>query len=181
MSTVQWLLVLCAVVTGAFIPLQPGINAELRLHAGSAFTAALVSFAGGTLVVGLVVLWIKLTHQHDLPPARQWMASAPWWAYFGGLIGAMFVTVSLVLAPKLGAAVLVAGIVTGQLLGSIIIDHFGFVGFPRTAVTWPRVLGLALLILGVIVMQLGSQPQRGSATSVQSDSPNASTLSASDR
>ncbi|MGP1273357.1 MAG: DMT family transporter [Phycisphaerales bacterium] len=162
MTTGQWLLVLVAVITGMFIPLQPGINAELRLHAGSALTAALVSFAGGTLLLAALVLWVRLVQQPELPPVRTWVTTAPWWAYFGGLIGAMFVTVSLILAPKLGAAVLVAGIVTGQLIGSIVIDHLGAVGFPRISVTWPRVLGVGLLVAGVLVMQLG----RGDAAAV---------------
>ncbi|MEM1071386.1 MAG: DMT family transporter [Planctomycetota bacterium] len=158
MSAMHWVLVACAVVTGMVIPLQPGINAELGRHAGSPYVAGFVSFLGGTLVLACAMVIVR---QPDAVSVRSWVGAAPWWAYLGGVIGATFVTVSLVLAPRLGAATLVAGIVTGQLIGSIVIDHYGWVGFAKQPVTWPRALGVALLITGVLVMQLG----RGEASS----------------
>ncbi|MEL7483753.1 MAG: DMT family transporter, partial [Planctomycetota bacterium] len=145
MSTQQLLLVAIAVATGMVIPLQPGINAEMRLHTQSAFTASLISFIGGTLVLALAVVCVRVFVRDDLPGVGAVARSAPWWAYLGGLVGALFVTVAVVLAPRLGAAVLVAGIVTGQLIGSVVIDHFGMVGFPKVQVTWPRVVGASLL------------------------------------
>ncbi|MEO1535101.1 MAG: DMT family transporter [Planctomycetota bacterium] len=154
MSTQQLLLVAVAVATGMIIPLQPGINAEMRLHTQSAFTASLISFIGGTLVLALAVVCVRVFVRDDLPGFGAVVKSAPWWSYLGGLVGALFVTVAVVLAPRLGAAILVAGIVTGQLIGSVVIDHFGMVGFPKVQVTWPRVVGAALLIAGVLVMQL---------------------------
>lgn len=155
MSMQQLFLVAAAVATGMIIPLQPGINAEMRLHTQSAFTASLISFIGGTLLLALAVVCVRVFVRDDLPSMGSVVKTAPWWSYFGGLVGALFVTVAVVLAPKLGAAVLVAGIVTGQLVGSVVIDHFALVGFPRVQVTWPRVVGVLLLIAGVLVIQLG--------------------------
>lgn len=157
MSVQQLLLVGIAVATGMIIPLQPGINAEMKLHTQSAFTAALISFLGGTLLLGMAVACVRVFGKQDLPGVGVIAGSAPWWSYLGGLVGALFVTVAIVLAPRLGAAVLVAGIVTGQLIGSMVIDHFAMVGFPRVSITWPRVIGVVLLIAGVLVMQLGGR------------------------
>ncbi|MEO1717398.1 MAG: DMT family transporter [Planctomycetota bacterium] len=157
----QLLLVAVAVATGMVIPLQPGINAEMRLHTQSAFTASLISFVGGTLVLAVAVVCVRLATRESLPGVGAVVRSAPWWAYLGGLVGALFVTVAVVLAPRLGAAVLVAGIVTGQLIGSVLIDHFALVGFPRVQVTWPRVVGVVLLVAGVFVIQFGGVPGGG--------------------
>ena len=142
-----------------FIPLQPGINAEMRLHTQSAFSASLVSFMGGTLLLAVAVVCVRVFAREDLPGIGAIVRSAPWWSYLGGLVGALFVTVAVVLAPRLGAALLVAGIVTGQLMGSVLIDHFALVGFPKAQITWPRVAGAALLIAGVLVMQLSGGPE----------------------
>lgn len=155
----HWLLIAAAVATGMVIPLQPGMNAELRRHTGSPYIASLISFLGGTIILAAVVAGARLTQRQELPALGAVVSAAPWWSYLGGLIGATFVTVSVILAPQLGAALLVAGIVTGQLVGSVVIDHFGLVGFRREAVSWPRVVGVGLLIAGLVVMQFGRSPR----------------------
>lgn len=146
-----WLLVLLAVAVGMIIPLQPGVNAELRTHLGNPLLASWVSFAGG--LVCLTVF--SLAARAGLPSASA-IASAPWWAWFGGALGAAFVTVTLILAPRLGAVLLVGSVVTGQLLGSVVVDRFGLVGFPKEPVTPLRLLGVGLLLAGVVVVQLGA-------------------------
>ncbi len=146
----QWLLLAMAFGCGLILPLQPGINAQLRTHLDSPFAAALVSFTVGMLIL-LVVTAVAGR------PAAGVIArldEVPWWAWLGGVIGAVFVTVSIVVAPRLGATLLVAGVVTGQLIGSLAIDHFGLVGFAVTPITWTRVLGVVLLLSGVLVVQL---------------------------
>jgi transporter family-2 protein len=150
----QWLLVLAAFATGMLLPLQPGINATLRRHLDSAWLASLVSFTVGTLIIAAVVLVLR----PGLPAAKS-IAQAPWWAWVGGAIGATFVTASLVLAPKLGAVVLVGAVVCGQMVSSMLIDHTGAVGYEVNRVNTGRVLGVALLIAGLLVVQW-STPQR---------------------
>ena len=148
----QWLFVLVAFGCGLILPLQPGINAELRTHLESPFAAALVSFAVGVTSLAMVTATI------GRPPAGALnrLAEVPWWAWTGGLIGAVAVTASVVLAPRLGATVLFGAVVTGQLFGSLVIDHFGLVGFVVNPVTWGRLLGVGLLLAGVIVVQLST-------------------------
>ncbi|MEO1584797.1 MAG: DMT family transporter [Planctomycetota bacterium] len=157
MSTQQWVFIGLAVLTGMVIPLQPGMNAEMARQTGSPFVASLLSFCGGVLVLFAVVVGQRAVSGEGVQGVLGGLGSAPWWSYLGGLVGAVFVTVSVVLAPRLGAAVLVAGIVTGQLIGSLIVDHAGLVGFARQPVTWPRAIGACLLICGVVVMQLARE------------------------
>ena len=75
--------------------------------------------------------------------------------YLGGspLLGATFVTSSIVLAPRLGAAVLIATVVAGQMVGSLFVDHYGAVGYPQHAVSVSRVVGVALIVAGVALIQ----------------------------
>ena len=148
----QWILLLAAFGSGLILPLQPGINAQLRTHLDSPFAAALVSFAGGTLAL----LIITLVAARPSPEVFSKLHAVPWWAWTGGLIGAVFVTAALILAPRLGAALLVGAAVTGQLIGSMVVDHFGWVGFPVTPMNAGRVIGVLLLVVGVLVVQWSS-------------------------
>ena len=142
------LLLLVALAAGVLLPVQAGVNAQLRASVGSPIVAALISFVVGTL--GLAAATVVLRAPHALRSA--WLAS-PWWHWVGGLIGALYVLASIVLAPRLGAATLVAAIVAGQMLASLILDQYGLVGFPLHPITGLRVLGAALVIGGVILVQ----------------------------
>ena len=141
-------LVLVAIGLGVLLPVQAGINAQLRTVVGVPLAATLVSFLIGTaaLVAG------ALATRTPLPLAAAWSQS-PWWYWVGGLIGAVYVAGSIVLAPRLGAATLVAAVVAGQMLTSLVLDQFGWVGFPVHEMTAVRVLGAALIIGGVVLVQ----------------------------
>ena len=80
-------------------------------------------------------------------------AAAPWWQWTGGLIGAAYVLASIVLAPRLGAATLVAAVVAGQMLSSLILDQYGLVGFAVHPISPIRLAGAVLVIVGVILIQ----------------------------
>ena len=104
------------------LPIQFGINAQLAEWVGGSVRAAFVSF-----LVGAFALFIAV-----LVAARGWpdrAGDAPWWVWTGGLLGAFYVLGSIVTAPKLGAATLVALILAGQAIASLAVDHFGWVGF----------------------------------------------------
>ncbi|TVQ60844.1 MAG: DMT family transporter [Phycisphaerales bacterium] len=154
-----WVLVLVAVFAGMLLPLQPGINAELRLHVRSATMAAAVSFA-----TGLVLLILAAAAMRSGVPTLVELRAAPWWAWLGGAIGAGFVLASLVLAPKLGATLLVGSVVTGQLIASLVIDQYGLVGYKPQPINVGRVLGVCLLVVGVLLVQFSSDPPGTSAS-----------------
>ena len=67
--------------------------------------------------------------------------------------GAFFVTATVVLAPKLGAASMVALIVAGQMLMSVFLDHYGLLGFPLHPINWARMVGMCLLVGGVVLIR----------------------------
>ncbi len=140
--------VLFAALVGLVLPLQAGINSQLRTHVGHPLWAALVSFGVGTLVLAAVLAITRVGW-----PAAGWVGRVLWWQWTGGLLGAMFVTSAVVLAPRLGAATLVAAVVAGQMVGSLVIDHYGIVGYPQHAMSVSGVLGVALVVAGVALIQ----------------------------
>ncbi|HET8651621.1 MAG TPA: DMT family transporter [Gaiellaceae bacterium] len=142
-----WSYLLFALLAGAMLPIQFGINAQLAQWVGGSIRAAFVSF-----VVGAVSLLIAvLVAQRGLPDRG---GDAPWWVWIGGVLGAFYVLGSIVTAPKLGAATLVALILAGQAIASLLVDHFGWVGFEENPITPLRLLGVALLAGGVALVRL---------------------------
>jgi transporter family-2 protein len=142
------LLLLLALGAGVLLPVQAGVNAQLRSALGSPIAAALVSFVIGT--VGLAALVVLLRSPFAL---RSAWASSSWGQWSGGLLGAVYVVATIVLAPRLGAATLVAAVVAGQMLASVLLDQYGLVGFPVHPLSALRLLGAGLVIGGVILVQ----------------------------
>lgn len=141
-------LVVLAIGLGVLLPVQAGVNAQLRTSLGQPVAAALVSFLVGTAALALGGLLMRV----PLPLVAAWGRS-PWWHWVGGLIGAAYVAGAIVLAPRLGAATLVAAVVAGQMLASLVLDHYGWVGFPVQEVTPVRLAGAGLIIAGVLLVQ----------------------------
>lgn len=143
------LALLFALVAGALIALQFGVNASLRgFLGGSAFFATLVSYAVGTVASLCCLLALRPTL-----PAWSKIAAVPWWAWTGGAIGVGYVTASVLLAPKLGATRLIVLVVAGQLLASVLLDHFGLLGYAVRPFNGWRALGCALLLVAVLIIR----------------------------
>lgn len=137
-----------ALVAGAFLPLQAGINAQLRTYTGSAVLASFISFLVGTVAL----FGIGLVMRVPLPSIAA-LASAPWWVWIGGTLGAFFVFLTIVLAESLGAAVMVSVIIAGQMIASLVLDHYGLVGYARHPVNPARIIGTLLLLAGVLLIR----------------------------
>jgi transporter family-2 protein len=146
---VLWAFVLFGLAAGAMLPFQAGVNAQLAEYLGSPLRAALVSF-----VVGVVVLLpLVLVFVRGLPTADR-VSAAPWWAWLGGALGAFYVAGSITSAPRLGAVTLIAVILAGQAVASLVVDHFGMVGFDEHPATLGRFAGIVLIALGVVLVRL---------------------------
>ncbi|HEU4588940.1 MAG TPA: DMT family transporter [Gemmatimonadales bacterium] len=142
------LLLALAALAGVLLPVQAGINAQLRRPLGSPLAATFVSFLIGTIAVLLVLLALR----PPLALSGAWERSS-WWHWTGGLLGAAYVLLSIVLAPRLGAATLIAAVVAGQMITSLVLDQFGLVGFPFHPITPVRIAGAMLIIAGVLLIQ----------------------------
>jgi bacterial/archaeal transporter family-2 protein len=126
---------------------QQLLNANLRSELNSAVWSGLVSYLVGTFCMALLALTLQ-----DPVPSASLAARIPWWAWSGGLFGAIFIAILLI--PQLGAATFFAVLMTGQLLCSLAVDHFGVLGVPVHPVSLIRLAGAALLILGVALIRM---------------------------
>lgn len=144
----RYALISLVLLVGLLLPLQAGMNAEFRRHAGHALLAGVANFVVGLGAIVLVALVMRVS-----PPVMSDVRQIPWWAWLGGTLGASLVLTSVIAAPKLGAAMLVACLVCGQLTGALIIDQFGIAGYPQRPITPLRIVGVLLLIAGVIVIE----------------------------
>jgi bacterial/archaeal transporter family-2 protein len=143
-----WLLLLITLVAGMLLPVQVGINVELRTAVGHPILAAAIQF----LVGALVLIGITIGMGIPLPPVEK-LSSAPWWVWFGGICGANYIVIAIFLGPRLGAATLTAVALAGQMLVSLILDHYGVIGYPVHPVSAWRIVGAGLLLAGVGLMQ----------------------------
>ena len=143
------LLPLVAFAVGMLLPFQAGINAQLKGFLGNPVQAALLSFMVGTTLLLVLALCMRLPL-----PADKVLAGMPWWAWVvGGVCGAIYITMVILLTPRLGASTTFGLIISGQLIMSMVLDHFGAVGFAVHPINPWRVAGVLLLILGVILIR----------------------------
>ncbi len=139
---------LLALAAGVSIVVQQALNANLRGEFGSAAWSGFVSYFVGLLCMAILVLaW------RDPLPSAVAIVRIPWWAWSGGLFGAIFIMLAIFLLPKLGAATFIALLVAGQMLASVAFDHFGWLGLVQRPVDLPRVIGVLLLVGGVVLIR----------------------------
>ncbi len=140
--------IILAIIAGMMMPTQASINNKLAGTIESPILAAFVSFVVGTvaLFVYILVSGIPLNNLASIKNA-----SIISWT--GGLLGAFFVAVSIMLVPKLGVALTFSLIVAGQMVITLILDHYGIFGVPVKEVNFQRLLGIVLIIAGVILIR----------------------------
>jgi bacterial/archaeal transporter family-2 protein len=139
---------LLAMLAGASVALQQVLNANLRAALNSAAWSGFVSYALGVLCMALLALALR-----DPVPSLSIATRVPWWAWSGGLFGAIFIALGIVLVPQLGAAAFIAFLIAGQMIASVAFDHFGIAGLERRPIDLTNFLGIALLIGGVILIR----------------------------
>lgn len=140
-------LVLLAVIIGTMMPVQAGLNAELTRILKHPYLGAFISLTSGAIAVLILVIskgigTSELKRMSEVPPHL----------FLGGILGAVFVGSSLFLIPKMGATPMIAAFITGQLVGSVLIDHYGLLGLTPTPLSATRVLGVFLLFAGLFLV-----------------------------
>jgi transporter family-2 protein len=143
----QWGLVLLTIAAGAGLVLQTAMNAGLGSALGRPILGTAMNF-----VVGLGALLLFILATRTPMPSREMISSAPAWVWFGGLMGALYVGTVTVAGPRLGAIAILALSVAGQLIASVVVDHFGLLGFPQQTVGAVKILGVLLVCAGVVLV-----------------------------
>ncbi len=144
----QIIYIIFAVLAGAVLPLQAGLNIQLGKSVQQPIFAAFISFLIGT--IGLLVYLFIL--KFDFSSVTNVKSVSPW-VWIAGLLGAFYVAAVIILAPKLGTALTFSLVVAGQMIVSLVFDHFGLLGLPVKQINWQRLLGVAFLITGVLLIR----------------------------
>jgi bacterial/archaeal transporter family-2 protein len=137
-----------ALGAGVSVATQQVLNGGLRTALASPAWAGLVSYAGG--LIAMIVAVIALGER---VPSWKTIADVPWYAWSGGLFGAAFILLAILLLPFLGAATLFALVIAGQVLAAVTMDHFGAFGLTAHPVSAARLAGAVLLISGVVLIR----------------------------
>jgi len=153
-----WIAILIAFVAGAVTPVQAGLNSTLRGRLGHPMHATFVNFAVGTLIAGFIMALLRVP-----VPGLAAMRGAPWWAWLGGACGVTLVGGSILAVRDLGYAGLVVGIVCGQVVLSLALDQLGLFGHPVREISPVRLLGAAMVLGGVLIIQFTGAPSKPAA------------------
>jgi len=143
----NWIFIVLDILAGMALPLQGAINSKLASFMHNPFLSALISFTIGTIALLIYVLVSRIPLS-QLSGVRE----APMITWIGGLLGAFFITATLLTVPKLGVALTFSLVILGQMIVTLPMDHFGLLGVMVRSITWPRILGVVLVIAGTILI-----------------------------
>ena len=142
-----------ALAAGVALATQSAINTQLaKAMSGEAVIATFISFAVGTIVLFFIAL-VKT----DLWGNLSTIPSQPWWKLIGGVLGAVVVFTTVLLAPKLGITAMLFFIIVGQLITAATIDHFGLIGMPIREVNITKFIGLIIVAFGLVFYFFGDK------------------------
>ncbi len=143
----QWTLYGLILIAGILNGLQTGMNAQLNKSLGQTILAAPIVYLAGlaAMLVAAPFFGIKLGNYARL-------AETPWWAFLGGICGAVFIYAMLSTTQKVGAGVFMGVTVTAAVVTSVALDHFGAMGVDQHPAGLWRLVGLALMIGGVALI-----------------------------
>lgn len=137
-----------AFTAGISIVIQQALNANLRTALDSAIWSGFTSYLVGLLCMAALVIALR-----EPIPSAGVMSRIPWWAWSGGMFGAIFIAFAIYLVPVLGAATFISLLIAGQMIASITFDHFGWLGLAQRTIDLPRLIGAGLLIAGVVLIR----------------------------
>lgn len=145
MNKVFWIIL--TFLAGAFLPIQAGLNTKLGKAAESPVYASMFSFVVG---IAGIILYIIITRQ-----TFSWagVKEAPLYAWIGGLLGAFYVTIIILAFPKLGPGLTFGLIVGGQMILSVVLEHYNILVEQQNPINYMKILGIILVIAGVIIIR----------------------------
>lgn len=145
MDKIFWIVMV--VIAGAFLPMQGSMNSKLAKAGENPVYASMISFTIGVLAL---VTYILLTSQNV---SWKGLKDAPSYSWLGGVLGAFYVTVIIFAFPKIGPGLTFGLVVAGQLITSMVMEHFQIMGTPHQPISLGRIVGVLLIIIGVVAVK----------------------------
>ena len=156
----MWAFLIIALLMGMLFPVQTAANARMRASVGPAFVVTLISFS----VSSLLLCGVSLVCGIPVLPTAEQIATVPWWGWIGGIIALFTITVTIYLFKALGQLQTIILPLLGQLLFSLVIDHFGLFGSVRIPLSVVRTVAMLLLISGVLLIVVVPTLGKGKAS-----------------
>lgn len=144
---------LLAISAGLGITLQTTLNGQLAKGVGEdSVAAALFSFTAGAVCLGFFSLM-----RGGIVASLAAIPAQPWWSLLGGLLGAGALLSYVVLAPKIGLSALLGLAIAGQIVSSLVIDHFGLMGASERPVSLVKLAGSMVMLAGLAIALFGDR------------------------
>ena len=144
----QLTLSILAFTGGVLLAVQGGLNAQLGVLLKNPLLAALVAFfCSATFAFLMVVFSVKSfpsPHQLREIPTYLWFA--------GGLFSVVGISLYYYTIPRLGVSSMISLGLCGQIVFSVVAGHFGWFNLPAEPVDYRRLLGLAAMIGGILLI-----------------------------
>ncbi|CAG9296431.1 DMT family transporter [Celerinatantimonas diazotrophica] len=142
-----------ALTSGFGLAIQAAVNSRLSsgVH-NQPLMAAFISFAVGTLCLGLIAIF--QVHWSGVGSA---LTQQPWWRWIGGFLGASAVFTTIFLAPRIGITNTMFLFILGQLIAGMLVDSFGWIQMPVRAVYWYKYAGLGIMFVGLVFFMFGDR------------------------
>lgn len=145
MNKILWIAL--AFISGAFLPIQAGLNSKLGKAVANPVYGSLISFIVGA--VGLIV-YIIITRQTI---SLAGLKDTPGYVWLGGLLGAFYVTIIILAFPKLGPGLTFGLVVAGQMTLSVLLEHFNVLVAQQNPINFMKIVGIGLVVVGVIIIR----------------------------
>ena len=141
------ILLILAVLVGMVIPVQIGLNSILDTQLKNPFFSSFLVFLVGA---GGILLSALLAPQPI--PSSSLIKGSHWWSYLGGLLGAVYILSLIILSQYINIGLLSILALAGQLLMSVVVDHYGWFGSEVNPINGMKILGLLCIGLGVYLL-----------------------------
>lgn len=143
----SFMFMILAIVAGILVTIQGPLNVELGKSLGSDYISTFITF----IVGGIFILLFSIITKQGFP-SFELLKSIPWWQYLGGILGAIYVLSVITVIPKLGVGSATVLLMFSQLIASMIIDHFGFFGYPQKPFDLYKFIGVLLMGSGIYLI-----------------------------
>jgi len=142
---ILWIFI--AFISGVFLPIQAGANIRLGKSIDNVVYASMISFI---IAVLTLLIYITITKQHVTWAG---IKAAPAYAWIGGALGAFYVTATVLAFPRIGPAITFGLVVAGQMVITVLMDHFNIMVAQQHSINIWRILGVMLVVAGVVVIR----------------------------
>lgn len=140
------------VIAGMLSAVQIAVNGCLGKVIGSPLQAAAISFAVGSLLLGLLCIGRKERHQAESSSAQ--VERHPWWIWLGGIVGGLYILANATLSGSIGTGMTVMLLLIGATIGGLLVDRFGWFGSEKKPLNAAKLLGLIVMIVGAVAIKL---------------------------